>query len=31
MPSRPAGFYRITQGLHVVTGVASIPLLLGKL
>jgi len=31
MPARPAGFYRITQGLHVVTGVASIPLLLGKL
>ncbi|MFN2607522.1 MAG: molybdopterin-dependent oxidoreductase [Acidimicrobiales bacterium] len=30
-PPRPAGFYRVTQGLHVVTGVASIPLLLGKL
>jgi len=30
-PPRPAGFYRITQGLHVITGVASIPLLLGKL
>ena len=30
-PSRPAGLYRITQGLHVVTGLASIPLLLGKL
>lgn len=30
-PSRPAGLYRITQGVHVVTGLASIPLLLGKL
>ena len=30
-PSRPAGFYRVSQGLHVVTGVASIPLLLAKL
>jgi Oxidoreductase molybdopterin binding domain len=30
-PSRPAGLYRITQGVHVVTGIASIPLLLAKL
>lgn len=30
-PARPAGLYRVTQGLHVATGVASIPLLLGKL
>jgi hypothetical protein len=30
-PSRPAGLYRVTQGMHVVTGIASIPLLLGKL
>ena len=30
-PSRPAGLYRITQGLHVATGIASIPLLLAKL
>lgn len=30
-PPRPAGFYRITQGTHVVTGFASIPLLLAKL
>ncbi|MFN2491211.1 MAG: molybdopterin-dependent oxidoreductase [Actinomycetota bacterium] len=30
-PSRPAGLYRITQGLHVFTGLVSIPLLLGKL
>lgn len=28
---RPAGGYRITQGLHVATGIASIPLLLAKL
>ncbi|WP_086846475.1 molybdopterin-dependent oxidoreductase [Amycolatopsis kentuckyensis] len=30
-PSRPVGLYRVTQGLHVVSGVASIPLLLAKL
>jgi DMSO/TMAO reductase YedYZ molybdopterin-dependent catalytic subunit len=30
-PSRPAGLYRVTQGLHVATGIASIPLLLAKL
>jgi hypothetical protein len=30
-PSRPAGLYRITQGLHVASGMASIPLLLAKL
>ena len=30
-PSRPAGVYRVTQGLHVATGLASIPLLLAKL
>ncbi len=30
-PGRPAGLYRVTQGLHVVTGLASIPLLLAKL
>jgi DMSO/TMAO reductase YedYZ molybdopterin-dependent catalytic subunit len=29
--TRPAGLYRITQGLHVATGLASIPLLLAKL
>jgi DMSO/TMAO reductase YedYZ molybdopterin-dependent catalytic subunit len=28
---RPAGLYRVTQGLHVATGLASIPLLLAKL
>ncbi|HEY3682082.1 MAG TPA: molybdopterin-dependent oxidoreductase [Streptosporangiaceae bacterium] len=30
-PSRPVGLYRVTQGVHVVTGVAVLPLLLGKL
>ena len=30
-PSRPAGLYRVAQGLHVATGIISIPLLLGKL
>ncbi len=30
-PPRPAGLYRVTQGLHVATGIAAIPLLLVKL
>ncbi|UIJ36089.1 molybdopterin-dependent oxidoreductase [Allobranchiibius sp. GilTou73] len=30
-PATPAGGYRFTQGLHVITGFASIPLLLAKL
>ncbi len=30
-PSRPVNLYRVTQGLHVITGFASIPLLLAKL
>jgi DMSO/TMAO reductase YedYZ molybdopterin-dependent catalytic subunit len=29
--ARPAGLYRFTQGLHVATGIATIPLLLSKL
>ena len=29
-PSRPAGAYRVSQGLHVLTGLAAIPLLLAK-
>ncbi len=29
--SRPVSLYRLTQGLHVATGLASIPLLLAKL
>ncbi len=31
IPARPAGLYRITQGVHVITGLAAIPLLLAKL
>jgi DMSO/TMAO reductase YedYZ molybdopterin-dependent catalytic subunit len=31
LPSRPAGLYRVTQGVHVATGLATIPLLLAKL
>ncbi len=31
MPARPAWMYRVTQGVHVATGIASIPLLLAKL
>jgi len=30
-PARPAGLYRVTQGVHVATGIACIPLLLAKL
>jgi DMSO/TMAO reductase YedYZ molybdopterin-dependent catalytic subunit len=30
-PSRPAWLYRVSQGLHVATGIAAIPLLLAKL
>ncbi|MEU4623357.1 molybdopterin-dependent oxidoreductase [Actinoplanes sp. NPDC023801] len=30
-PSRPVGLYRFTQGLHVVTGLATVPLLGAKL
>jgi DMSO/TMAO reductase YedYZ molybdopterin-dependent catalytic subunit len=31
LPARPAGLYRLTQGAHVATGLAAIPLLLAKL
>ncbi|MEO6467778.1 MAG: molybdopterin-dependent oxidoreductase [Acidimicrobiia bacterium] len=31
LSARPAGLYRITQGLHIATGLASIPLLFAKL
>lgn len=31
IPARPAGLYRVTQGLHVITGLATVPLLLAKL
>jgi hypothetical protein len=30
-PARPAGLYRLTQGVHVATGIASVPLLFAKL
>ncbi|MEV4758366.1 molybdopterin-dependent oxidoreductase [Micromonospora sp. NPDC049559] len=30
-PTRPVNLYRITQGMHVLSGVAAIPLLLAKL
>jgi DMSO/TMAO reductase YedYZ molybdopterin-dependent catalytic subunit len=30
-PARPAWLYRVTQGTHVFAGLATIPLLLGKL
>lgn len=31
LPSRPYWGYRLTQGLHVASGIAAIPLLLAKL
>jgi hypothetical protein len=31
IPTRPASLYRVTQGLHVVSGIVSVPLLLAKL
>ncbi|NUR25875.1 MAG: molybdopterin-dependent oxidoreductase, partial [Catenulispora sp.] len=31
LPTRPAWGYRLTQGLHVTSGIAAIPLLLAKL
>ncbi|HEY4377889.1 MAG TPA: molybdopterin-dependent oxidoreductase [Acidimicrobiales bacterium] len=30
-PARPVGLYRVTQAIHVASGVASIPILLAKL
>jgi DMSO/TMAO reductase YedYZ molybdopterin-dependent catalytic subunit len=30
-PSRPVNLYRIAQGMHVISGIAAIPLLLAKL
>ncbi|NJC72041.1 molybdopterin-dependent oxidoreductase [Planosporangium thailandense] len=30
-PTRPVGLYRVTQGVHVLSGVAAVPLLLAKL
>ncbi|TCC43906.1 molybdopterin-binding protein [Kribbella capetownensis] len=31
IPSRPANLYRVTQGLHVLSGTVAVPLLLAKL
>jgi len=31
LPASPTGLYRVTQGLHVATGIAAVPLLLAKL
>ncbi|MFG2180975.1 molybdopterin-dependent oxidoreductase [Streptomyces abikoensis] len=31
LPSRPVWGYRVSQGLHVATGIAAVPLLLAKL
>ncbi len=31
VPARPAGLYRITQGVHVASGIASLPVLVAKL
>lgn len=30
-PTRPVGLYRLTQGAHVLSGIAAVPLLLAKL
>jgi DMSO/TMAO reductase YedYZ molybdopterin-dependent catalytic subunit len=30
-PARPANLYRVTQGIHVISGVAAVPLLFAKL
>ncbi len=30
-PSRPVALYRVTQGLHVISGIAAVPMLLAKL
>jgi DMSO/TMAO reductase YedYZ molybdopterin-dependent catalytic subunit len=31
MPARPVSAYRVTQGLHVISGIAAVPLVLAKL
>ena len=31
IPARPAGLYRLTQGVHVAAGIASVPVLIAKL
>lgn len=30
-PSRPVSLFRVNQGVHVLSGIASVPLLLAKL
>ena len=31
VPARPAGLFRVTQGLHVAAGIATVPVLVAKL
>ncbi|MFN2506497.1 MAG: molybdopterin-dependent oxidoreductase [Acidimicrobiales bacterium] len=31
IPARPAGLYRLTQGIHIAAGIASVPVLVAKL
>jgi hypothetical protein len=31
VPARPAGLFRVTQGIHVASGIASLPVLVAKL
>jgi len=31
IPARPAGLYRLTEGIHVAAGIASVPVLVAKL
>jgi hypothetical protein len=31
IPARPAGLYRLSQGIHVAAGIASVPVLVAKL
>jgi len=31
VPARPAGLFRLTQGVHVASGIASVPVLVAKL
>lgn len=31
VPARPAGLFRLTQGLHVAAGIATVPVLMAKL
>src|SRR5579864_8757661 len=31
IPAAPAGLYRVTQGIHIASGIASMPVLIAKL